>query len=178
MNWVVAVGKDFFRFSVILSPLNHDTFCPISGSRSGDIPWNSRREKVVVFEAGFHHLLLSPNCTSGQGPSIWRFSVSFSHVKQSYISKTKTKADPGGADPVPALELKGCGWMVTSSKSVWCTWRQSTSDCLPLLWPLESAFGSPHSDAVPTKVTLLTFLDSVLCTLAAWLEFLAALTIL
>lgn len=38
MSWVVAVGKDFFRFSVILSPLNHDTYCPISGSRSGDIP--------------------------------------------------------------------------------------------------------------------------------------------
>lgn len=36
MSWVVAVGKDFFfRFSVILSPLNHDTYCPISGSRSG-----------------------------------------------------------------------------------------------------------------------------------------------
>lgn len=67
--------------------------------------------------------------------------------------------------------------MVTSSKSVWCTWRQSTSDCLPLLWPLESAFDSRHSDAVPIKVTLLT-LNSVLCTLAAWLEFLAALTIL
>lgn len=114
-------------------------------------------------------------------------SVSFSHVKESYISKTKTKADPGGADPggadpggsacacsgVERLRLDGHQFCPSGAH------RDSPRLIVSLsLWPPDSAFGSPYSNAVPTKVTLLTFLNSVLCTLAAWLEFLAALAIL
>lgn len=109
-------------------------------------------------------------------------SVSFSHVKESYISKTKTKADPVGADPggsacactgVERLRLDGHQFRPSGAR------RDSPHLIVSLsLWPPDSAFGSPYSNAVPTKVTLLTFLNSVLCTLAAWLEFLAALAIL